>query len=329
MNTSCTRAATKQSQITIQVPTNDQLSKATPSASMLIKDGKKICFAVNVVGDGISQSGTCGHNVGIFGGFVDQGQSITVSVARGTKRVFTLLGSLVDSAANCPSQSEAQVNPALWANIYTAGTAADITLDSDEKIIEIPVSLDLNSIGAISGIAECGGQPGIIRAALLSSGIIVDSNSNRFAIDDSSPFWESISYGIGVSNTGWSYVSTSQAVALRADSWTAPTFLAPPLAPFVHSLTQRPGTREFYALQQDGQMVSVDPSTGAISEITTCPLEACRVPAWIQSISVGSNQKVFGLDHGGNIYEVKDSSSGPSVTYLRSVSPIVSQVVFY
>jgi hypothetical protein len=69
-------------------------------------------------------------------------------------------------------------------------------------------------------------------------------------------------------------------------------------------------------------------ATGIATEFsaTTCPFTACMVPPWFRSITFGPDQKLYGLDHGGNFYLVNEA--GPQVVSGVTIPTYVEQVAF-
>jgi hypothetical protein len=100
----------------------------------------------------------------------------------------------------------------------------------------------------------------------------------------------------------------------------------------IFSLTLKPGSDsnagKYYGLLHSGQIVEVNTSSGSYSEPTTCPFDVtnCMVPEWMQSISAGYGKELYGLDHGGNVYLIKQSDVvSMSVTFPENIT----QISFY
>lgn len=84
----CERPFQKGSSLTIQVPRS--LNKVGPLATL--PSNRKACFGVNVTGPGIvSQTpNSCSPTTGTLAGYVEAGQSMIVTVAKGTERKVEL-----------------------------------------------------------------------------------------------------------------------------------------------------------------------------------------------------------------------------------------------
>lgn len=163
-------------------------------------------------------------------------------------------------------------------------------------------------------------------AQLSSSGDITNASGDAFSAANnfSSPILESFfkmlwEQSVG---TGLGHVTSSGALYYAGTS-------VIDVAPYLFSVSRSPGDGSYFALQPGGQIVGVSASTGQPTEYSTatCPLKICQVPVWLQSISIGMDQRVFGLDHGGQIYEL--NADGTLTTLPDVVSPTIQQVSYF
>lgn len=165
-----------------------------------------------------------------------------------------------------------------------------------------------------------------VHAILYSSGDIVNVNNEKFSTDYSSSILESFSF-VDVANYLWALISTSRS-GILVDSVAQKTEILVP--PYIRSVTQKPDSPEVYfGLQEDGQIVQLDVDNGTVMSNYTCPFVTCQVPVWLQSISAGKGDKIYGLDHGGNLYDIQISLGVLNMVLEEKFSPAVNQVSYY
>jgi hypothetical protein len=86
--------------------------------------------------------------------------------------------------------------------------------------------------------------------------------------------------------------------------------LSAEVRPQVASLTRKPDTGILYGLLHDGTIVEVNAATGDYIQLTgSCPFTTCTIPVWIQSITAGAADSLYGLDHGGTFYKIVSASN--------------------
>lgn len=308
----CTRPESK-SKISIQMPDRAAFLQSIKSQEAL-PASKKACFGINVTGSGISASTpgiTCG-GVGLYSGFVGEGEVLQVSEVPNGDKTFELLVYLVDLAQPCPAFNLGSIQSER-ANLYSSGsTTANIAGDTT-------ITISLNFPGESSSLATTCTS---LKAKLLASGDLIDSSGATLAESSptnegffKTPFSGPLSLGI---------ISSGGYVNMTSDNLKIPDG--------VHSLTQKPDTGSYYGLRHDNSIVKLNLVAGVLSveEIAagSCPFSTtdCKVPLWVQSISAGYSTDLYGLDHGGGIHSM--TASGPVATPVN-VGPNVTQVSYY
>lgn len=309
----CTRLESK-SKVSIQMPDRAALQRSIKKQVALPTD-KKICFGINVTGSGIPTTPgiSCG-GTGLYAGFVGENETLVVGeVPRGEQK-FELLVYLQNLSDPCPQFDLGTMSTdANKARLFSSGTST-ATISGDTT-----VTINVDFPGANSPLtSSCWG----LKAKLLASGDLLDANGTVLA--GSSPVVE------GAFKTPFDDVlaigmfSSGGFVNIASDNIKVPES--------IHSLTRKPDTGVFYGLRQDGTIVKLNLSSGAFSEEeispAACPflVTNCQVPLWMQSISAGYSKDLFGLDHAGTIYSLKDT--GPAELPIN-VGPFVTQVSYY
>lgn len=328
---SCTRSEEESSKISIKTPNRYELQSRLGLSS--IPTDKKVCYAISVTGPDIPSVAACGEATGAISNFVAEGQELSIEVLKGSNRNFKLYAYYIDPSSACGVFDFAGINAAAWGDTYSAGGVSGISLANDQEYISIPLSISSTSIGAASGISECAsssspstGAPQM-RAMLYSSGDIVNASLEKFAIDYSNPTLESISYVSSI----WNLITNAYELIVGTDTNGSSTVTvnSANLPPEVRSLSRKPDTGEYYGMLEDGQVVQVDATNGSYSSPSTCPFTTCQVPEWIQSISVGNGDKLYALDHAGNLYEVQYSNSQVVMVDIVAIDPAIAQVSYY
>lgn len=323
---SCTRAGKNDSKVSIQTPSRNELVKSKLVNNLSLIAGKKVCFGVSATGPGIGSVSSCGVEMGVLGEFVQEGGSISLDVPRGADRVISLIAYITEENQSCPSWGELSANASLWKNAYKAGSLGGVLLNSDSQTFDLAVSISDTSIGISSGVGECSGLNNKVHAILYSSGDVVKANNEKFTTDYSSPILEGFSF-VEVANYLWTLISSSGS-GLLVDSVAQKTEVIVP--PYIRSVTQKPDSPGVYfGLQEDGQIVQLDVSNGTVMPSFTCPFATCQVPVWLQSISAGKGDKIYGLDHGGNLYDIQVSLGSLNMVLEEKFSPAVNQVSYY
>ncbi len=277
-----------------------------------------MCYAVNVVGGDLpTQASACGPTKGVASGLVAAGDTISLSVPRGTGRTVELYLYLAPAGGSCPTWSF-DCTTEKNCSLYTVGSASNVDTSLDSTSVTIYAQFpgwDQASANLSSSPLLCSGS---LRGTLESSGRIADASGIEFVQSDSL---------FGVLNNGF-YLSGSQPQVITSFGQSSEyTTLSVP--PFVRSVTQKPDSKRLYGLIGNGSVVEVNPSTGGITEFDSisCPFSTCVVPSWLQSISAGYGSLLFGLDHGGLIYKITSESVVTETS--TQVSPTVTHVSFF
>lgn len=325
VSTGCTRASQDDvsSEIKVHMPSRGQFEKSLQSTPF--PADKKICFGVNVSAPDIpaTAANSCAPALGVAAGFVGAGETLSLSVTKGTNRKFELFAFLVEPTEACPSLNAAMLaEPANLSKAYVVGVTAGVELSKAEEEVRIAVAYP-GPLGSLSSTAAavCQSVP-TLKASLLSNGDVINSDFSLNATL-SSPILTGL-YMTGLSDArGVGRISSSGVLNPGSSS-------AVQLPPWLTSLTRKPDTGEYFALDHGGQLYKLTLGSDAPVALsaTNCPfaVSACKVPAWMQSISAGMGTQLYGLDHGGQVYAL-----GPTEPSALSfaVEPNVVQISFY
>ncbi len=312
--------------VTIQTPTRANLASKIEAFATL-PSNKRICFAVNVTGSGISSSSVdCGPTQGIVSGFVADGEAITLSLEKGSGRTFELFTYLAEPGATCPEWNSG-FNSAKdnFKKTFSSGKTSNVTIQDLEQdvVINLDFPGETSSVAAVIG-GSCNipvrGAPSL-KGLLYNSGELVDVKNPDTILSISLAYitsffelvlgqYDSTGIGFATSTSGMNIGGGLQA------------------APYLRSFTIKPDSREIYALDESGQIQKINSTTGLPESSFTCPFKnsTCTVPAWVQSISAGYDDSLFALDHAGQLYSV--TASGLE-TLSVTVLPSVTQVSYY
>lgn len=331
---SCTRdesASTDNSTIEIQTPKRGSANMRAVALGQPLPTDKRVCYAVNVSGSGVSGdlSNACISGIQQVAGFVTEGESLTLSVPKGSARKFQVYLYLTDINSSCPAWNETfKANLSSYDKLYKVAEVEGVELVRDEEVIEMTVSFPglANSVGLLSEKADCRTNEVSIsapelRAVTLSSGVVVakTSSSSRTLLSFAKAYWASFIQIVAGSFLESDIEGVSSNVTMVTSGIQ--------VMPYFKSVTKKPDTGLVYGLDESGQIYLVG-SNGLGSEVSEsqCPFAKCRVPVWIQSISAGNGTDLFALDHAGNIYQV---GSGSLVPIGDPVNLAVNQVLFY
>lgn len=128
----CQRDLSGNSSVSIYLPKVSELNKV--SALNVFPANYRICYGVSVTATDISGFGgnSCSPKTGINKGFIESGNTIEMSIPRGTKRKIELYAYLIPDASSAPCPSmPANLGGALSENIYLIATADNIdTVDA-------------------------------------------------------------------------------------------------------------------------------------------------------------------------------------------------------
>lgn len=314
----CTRPENSVSKIKIQAPRLSELKSKVGALAALPTD-KKICFGVNVTGNGIPTTpGVTCKGLGNYGGFVNEGQVISLDVLKGNARNFDLLIYLADLGTSCPNLGPEMGSSAHLARLIISGNAT-AEISAAESYVEIPLSFP----GSDQNLAinHCNG-PASLKAKLLSNGDLLDPN--ELVLASSSPVLEG-AFSSPIADTfNIGLITTGGVLNLASDNLKVPDS--------IYSMTRKPDTGLFYGLQYDGVIVELLHSGGSLAVVSVppanCPFNApnCQVPVWFQSVSAGYGKELYGLDHSGALYSL--GTAGPDPLGV-SYGDQVSQVSFY
>jgi hypothetical protein len=329
----CSRAQDDSSKtsVTFRTPSAGSFSKIASSLSSktgevsaleALPTDKKICYGINVTGPGITApSVPCLTSVGTVAGFAPENSDLSIVVPRGSGRSFELLVALVELDADCPSLSTAGLNSSTLNRTFISGRTDNVTLSNPEETVTIQLSfpgLD-KAMAKEPNVASCL-TADRHKGSLYSNGDV--TYASGAILSESSPIIESFYITPLGDVHGIGFISSSN--MLNFDS--SPVNLPPQ----VYSLTRKPDTGGLYGLLHSGQIVEVSLS-GDSTLVTiplSCPFSAigCKVPVWMQSISAGNFDELYGLDHAGTVYRI--DAFGANETGFK-VSEAVSQVSYY
>ena len=314
----CARAP-QSSALVIKTPTQYSAQGKAMNQSMAVyptTDNGQICYAVNVIGGGIEESSSaCGPNKGKFAGTVMAGGSLSLDVPKGTGRTVELYLYMASTGESCP-QWEFTCSTQQNCRLYKVGSLTNVDMSGDVTNLTINASFpgwDQNVVTNSGSPLLCQAR---LRGMLASSGDVLDELGSKFPVDLSTP-------------TNESFYSIDGRVDVITSSGVLSNFPGTRLSPIVRSVTQKPDNLKLYGIVGLGMLVEVDSQTGGWKALdsTSCPFATCQVPPWIQSVSAGLGQSLFGLDHGGKIYKL-NSTSDFTIMPL-TVSPTINQISFF
>lgn len=290
---------------------------------------KKTCYGIEINQSSIKKTSatSCAPSFGQMIGFIAEGGTAVVELPKGSGYQFNLYAYIVDAAELCPTWNAVfNTTGNNFGRLYRVGsTTANMEKEQENISILLKPFHIRESVMALDSLKACNNPNGPdVVAKLLSNGDIRNKNDSPFisATDFSRPDLASIfKIELGQNdNDGLGYISNSGALSIAANV---------NVPPYVHSVTRKPDSKDFYGLLQDGSIVIIDPSSGDAKPLAdeSCPFYACKVPVWIQSISAGAGTDLFALDHSGQIYS--QDKKGVMSPVSTKVDPNVAQVVFY
>ncbi len=325
----CSRPESEISKIVLTIPPELKLLKATNRAAVesLNTNDPLECFAVSITGPGIStNTRTCGPQTGVLGGFTPSGGTISLEVPKGENRSVSVFMYLAPAGTTtCPSwNTDFESNyGSNFKKTYKLKelNGLSFTRDDESVLLEVgaPASLDNNILAQMGQTEIC--QPKI-SGYLTSTGQILNALGLLLA-DVSHPIHSSIS----VLNLG--DYSLSSFLALSSSSVLFQPSSQVTIPPYLRSIIRHPvNSNSVIGLRDDGSLEEVSLSTGISTTLaaSNCGFSTCKVPPWINSITLGPDNKFYGIDHSGNFYLL--SALGPEVIVGIHVPPYVVQVVF-
>lgn len=310
----CTRAKKDVSSLRIKVP--DAVGAQGKVDAMSVPAGFKKCYAVNVSASDISSSSrSCGKALGTYTGYVAEGSTLEVSVARGSNRSVDLYMYLTpDTGAACPALTTS-CDAARECNSYKVASATGVDTSQAETSLSLTVAFPGLTQNAVSVDAPastlCSGS---VAAALTTGGDIVDAGLNGISGAPSTP----------AAATFYKQASATTFEIVTRSLMTGGGLHLATVRPQVRGLVRKPGSEVLYGWLSDNSIVLVGP-TGEYADITAadCPFTTCTPPRWFKSIALGQGPHVFGLDWGGGLWRVE---SDGSLTAISSFPAYIHQV---
>jgi hypothetical protein len=331
-NSACSRATSDESTIVnfktptmaaLKLSTAQSISKQRITKAEALPTDRKICFAINVTGPGIeTQPVKCLGSVGQVAGFTGENSELSLVLPRGNDRNFELLIFLADPDKSCPTLTTDIINSSFLNRTFISGSAKNISLTKDSETVNILLNFPglQNSMAKDASIGTCLAS-GRLKGTLFSNGDASDANGNLTS--ESSPL-NAAFYMANFANI-WSLSYLTSSGELNTGSGSVSE-----IPPYVFSVTRKPDSGLLYGLLHDGQIVEINISSTPtlVTVPLACPFSvaACKVPVWMQSISAGAGDELFGLDHGGMIYRLDALGATPTDV---SVGATATQVSYY
>lgn len=309
--TGCSREQTpSNSLIVLQLPSN-KMSKSLNSLSSPWAEGStsKVCYAINVIGSGISASNSaCGPSKGVFSSFVDgsSGQ-LSLNVPTGTDRTVEVYTYIASPNSNCPSWN--------WScekgndcNLYKVASVSGVDMSQSTTQVSVTISFpgwDQHVVSQSSTPLMCSGS---LRAILFENGDVRSPSYQLFSPNPSFLGNEAIIYSQG---------DIIDQILSGGES--TDTNL-PSVPPHLTSVSRKPDSGEYYGSLASGKIVKINTSTGSLVDLeSACPFNSCSLPLWSKSMSLGLGRNVFFSDYGGAIYTVKPDGA---ISKLSDTLPI-------
>ena len=286
-----------------------------------IPEGKKACYGVHAFGTGLPKSsvGSCGFEVGKAVGFVAEGGTLVLDDVPKGSQTFELFIYLVGSTESCPSFSSSMLEKISdVGRLYRSGrTDANIVGDNENVTISVSFPGEAQTLLAENASTASCMISSMTKATLFSNGDILDKLGNvSSSSDETNESFSVTSLGNGIVSTGAMFgLLGASPIALPEE---------------IFSVSMKPDSGNFYGLLHSGQIVQVNKDSGTYTELaaSSCPFDVtnCAVPEWMQSISAGLGKELYGLDHGGNVYLIKQSDV---VSMGVAFPENVTQISFY
>lgn len=152
----CERAQKKESStLKFRIDLASLQTKKLQSQSMVeLPSDKKLCFGVNILGEGIeTKTDSCQPKLGMTGGFVVSGETIELEVPKGRGRQVELYLLILPTDKTCPNVDDKKsIDPKL---LYKVATSNDV--DMSKNVTEITMLIDYQGPG--TDVATVGGFP--------------------------------------------------------------------------------------------------------------------------------------------------------------------------
>lgn len=118
------------SKLTLTLPQSSGAATSQSITTLAFPVGKKICYGVNVVGEGIqSKSDACSPVLGTHVGFLEEGQTVVLEVAKGRGRKVEVYAYVDVAGSACPSiAGDVGLNRQ---KIYLVATENNVNTESD------------------------------------------------------------------------------------------------------------------------------------------------------------------------------------------------------
>lgn len=315
------------SRVMIQTPTLSELRGKVGVFNLPSSSEFKVCMGVHVTGSGISSSraNSCSPEVGLSAGFVEAGQAMSLTIPKGNGRNFSLLVYVAQLNESCPGLTSSILgSPIEQFRSFQAGAKTGVNLSSDNENVTIDLLFPgLSAPLGSSATGVCLPTP-VLRGELNSNGATEGLGSTK-NVALSSPIFQSI-FNTDFGNASGAGALSSSGILSNLDN-----SLVKMLPAYIKSVTRKPDLGQYYGIDEAGQIYSLDLNsslpTATGLNAASCPfaVTGCKVPVWLQSISAGYGNRLYGLDHAGQIYSLE----GANQFFITSVDPFVSQVVFY
>jgi hypothetical protein len=367
LNTGCSRPNIngKTSVISIMTPKRSEIVSKVKTFSQALPDNKVYCFAITVKGTGIeevkSSADLCQASLGLSSGFVQESESLTLDVPKGSDRSFELFLYLAEPGTVCPVLNDSFFsNIVAYSKTYQVGKTSSVNLTQDNESVEIELDFKglAQNLMVDSGLSSCSvvtvispvpspivEQP--LPSPIETPPVVVEPSPVISPLPPPAPKLWAMLYsdgsiveaGLDVSTLNKSWIESfftlladvfdlAHIEAIGAahnttqDLMTSGGIVVPP---YLHSFSTDPVTGDLFALGEGGDIYKIDKSNGSITSFT-CPFSSCQLPQWVQSISVGRDGNIFALDHAGQIYHLE--ATGLALL-TDAVSPSVVQVLYY
>jgi hypothetical protein len=308
LSSACVRPAGKDASSRVLIQTPDLSLAANVSTQSAIPTGQKACYGVSVTGEGIGATagGGCGLSVGASAGFVEGSSTLSLELPRGSDRTFELFIYLVSTTESCPKFDPTMLSKLSdLKKIYRSGKTSGVTLNQDQQNVTINVLFpgEEQSLFTVEpAVASCS-MGSMFKGSLLSSGDVIDGQGNDMSalssLLNAAFYFTGLGGDFGVGTVSNSYILN------------LPLANAVVTPPEVFSVTRKPDSGVYYGLLHSGKIVSMDVGTGFYTELDSshCPFAVtnCEAPVWMQSISAGTGDELYGLDQGGNIYLIRQA----------------------
>ena len=328
----CSRNSDGPSRIQVKIPkgknsSQKSLGKGVSAQNLFdsLPANRLQCFAVNVTGTGLpTVNRSCSPVEGVLSPFVKAGETITLDVDSGTNRrieVFMFLAP--EGFTTCPEWDDTfrALNGINFKSTFSVGAVADIDTQPGDNPVDIVVNFPglTQHFHAASGVdAVCQVQ---VRSDLKSNGSLsifgTTTSFTNSLFRNRSSFQEKGDFSQPI-------IHLTQGQNLFKDGVSTPHNIPK----FIQSIAAFPGDpQSLVGLQHDGVLKRIRISDGLITDIqANCPFLSCKVPLWMQSISVAGDDQLYSLDQSGQVYKI--GNGGTPDPIALTVPPYLQQISF-